>query len=321
MGTRKPTGYYVSTNGGDLLGGMFPSQLTPGGDFGWLKKNYSWSSQSASGTSSGERHGHNIIALDYGYVEDTSHRVSPQGNYPGSRLSCISCHDPHAKSSKGGNTAGAYRMLGGRGYKAGAATGFVFSEDPPIAVSPPDYNRGESISDTRVAYGTGMSEWCGNCHSSGCGGQTHPSGICASCGGRVLSNYNAYVKSGNINGRFDTAYTSLIPFEEGTSSREVLALHAQNNGSYMKGPDSRANVSCLTCHRAHASGWNYMTRWNMETDFIVYNGAYPGIDNGAPATYAQGRTAAETRRALYERPSFRFATAQRSLCNKCHIRD
>lgn len=320
-GTRKPTGHYVATNTMDLRSGLPPSQLTPGGDFGWLKKSYSWGGTREYGSSPGERHGHNIVAADFGYVADSRMRSSSNGRYPSSELSCISCHDPHGRIAKGANAAGAYRMLGGKGYKTSSVPGVIFTADAPVAVSPRDYNRAESLTDTRIAYGSGMSEWCGNCHSSGCDGRKHPAGKCADCGRETISNYNAYVKSGDINGKADTAFISLVPFEEGTDSKTILAPHAQNNGSYTRGPESGSNVMCLTCHRAHASGWNSMARWNMETDFIVYYGKYPGIDNGAPAEQAQGRTAAETQWSLYDRPSSRFAAAQRSLCNKCHTKD
>jgi hypothetical protein len=300
----------------DLRSGLPPSQLTPGGDFGWLKKNYSWKSPQDSGSSAGERHGHNIVAIDFGYMPDSRLKTSSNGRYPSNALSCISCHDPHGKIGKGG-----YRMLGGRGYKTSSVPSVIFTAEAPVASAPRDYNRAESMTDTRVAYGSGMSEWCGNCHTSGCAGRTHPAGKCANCGMETLSNYNAYVKSGDINGRSDSAFTSLIPFEEGTDSLTILTQHAQNNGSYTKGAESGSNVMCLTCHRAHASGWNSMARWNMDADFIVYNGKYPGIDNGSPAGHAQGRTAAETQWALYDRPSNRFAVAQRGLCNKCHTKD
>jgi hypothetical protein len=319
QGTRKPAGHYVATNTMDLRSGLPPSQLTPGGDFGWLKKNYSWKSSGESGSSPGERHGHNIVAVDFGYVADSRLRTSSNGRYPSSELSCISCHDPHGKIAKG--TGGAYRMLGGRGYKTSSVPGVVFTAEAPIVISPRDYNRAENMTDTRVAYGTGMSEWCGNCHTSGCEGRTHPAGKCANCGMVTLANYNAYVKSGDINGRAEAAFTSLISFEEGTDNRTILAQHAQSNGSYTRGPESGSNVMCLTCHRAHASGWNSMARWNMDTDFIVFNGKYPGTDNGSPSEHAQGRTAAETRWALYDRPPSHYASAQRSLCNKCHTKD
>jgi hypothetical protein len=305
----------------DLRSGLPPSQLTPGGDFGWLKKSFSWRSSQESGSSRGEQHGHNIVAFDYGYFADSRLKTPSSGRYPSSELSCISCHDPHGKIPKGSDSAGAYRMLGGKGYKTSSVPGMVFTADAPVAISPRDYNRAEGMTDTRVAYGSGMSEWCGNCHTSGCEGRTHSVGKCANCGWETISNYNAYVKSGDINGRADFAFTSLVPFEEGTDDRTILAQHAQSTGSYTKGPEAGSNVMCLTCHRAHASGWNSMARWNMDTDFIVFDGKYPGTDNGTPAVHAQGRTAAETQWALYDRPSNRFASAQRGLCNKCHTKD
>jgi len=79
---------------------------------------------------------------------------------------------------------------------------------------------------------------------------------------------------------------------------------------------------CLSCHRAHASGWDHAMRWNMKTEFLVYNGEYPGIDGtNVPAGISQGRTRAETRKAYYDRPPTAYATSQRSLCNKCHAKD
>jgi hypothetical protein len=317
-GTRQPVGYYVATGDADMFAGMPPAQLTPGGDFGWLKKNYTWTaSGSKTDHSPGERHGHNIVALDFGYEADGTYPTVPKGIYPARALSCISCHDPHG--TIGG---GSYRMLGGAGYEPGSAGGVAFTVNPPAAVAPRVYNRSEAVTDTRTAYGKGMSEWCANCHTGGCSGAYgHPTCSGAKCDREVFSNYNAYVKSGDINGRGNASYTSLVPFEEGTNDTSTIAQHAKNDGSYLKGPDSRANVMCLTCHRAHASGWDHMARWNMATTFIVHRGAYPGINNGSPAEYAQGRTAAETQKAYYDRPSTRFAAFQKSLCNKCHVRD
>lgn len=316
-GTTSPKGYYVATSTSDLNAGLPPLQMTPGGDFGWLKKSYSWKSIRGSGSSSGERHGHNIVAFDYGYMSDSRLRGSQIVRYPSTDFSCTSCHDPHAKISP----TGPFRLLAGKGYKSSAAPGIIFTADAPVAVAPVDYNRSEGATDTRVAYGSGMSEWCANCHVAGCGGRTHPAGKCANCGRETMSNYNAYVRSGNINGRAETAYTSLVPFEEGTTDKTLLTQHAQNNGSFTRGPESGANVMCLTCHRAHASGWNSMARWNMEGDFIVHNNKYPGTDNGSTAEHAQGRTSTDVQRALYDRPSSRFAAVQRGLCNKCHTKD
>ena len=316
-GTRSPTGHYIATNDGDLGAGLPPSQLTPGGDFGYLKKSYFWKASGSTESSPGERHGHNIVADDYGYIADSRTLSTPGEVYPNGKLSCISCHDPH------GNIAnGVYRMLGGVGYKTSLVPGTVFAVAAPVAVAPRDYNRSEALTDTRVAYGRGMSEWCSNCHTKGCSeAYGHP--VCSGtrCTTEIVSNYNAYVKSGDINGRGETSFTSLVPFEEGTDDRSVLAQHAQIDGSSTSGPGYGSNVMCLTCHRAHASAWDHIARWNMESEFIVQKSVYPGINNGSPERNAQGRTEAETRKAYYDKPSSQFASFQRSLCNKCHIRD
>ncbi len=316
-GTSKPTAYYIATNGSDLGAGAPPSQLTPGGNFGYLRRSYSWKASGSKESSPGERHGHNIVSIDYGYQADSAHATTPGGSYPSSALSCVSCHDPHEKISDN-----IYRLLGGVGYKTSLVPGMVFTVAPPVAVAPRDYNRPETVTDTRVAYGRGMSEWCSNCHKNGCAGAYgHPVCSGAQCKSEVIANYNAYVKSGDINGRSATSYTSLVPFEEGTNDRSLLAQHAQNDGSYTAGPGYGSNVMCLTCHRAHASAWDHMARWNMSTEFIIHKGVYPGTDNGSSPEYAQGRTAAETQKAYYDRPLTLFAGHQRGLCNKCHIRD
>jgi len=316
-GTRRPTGYYIASNDHDLGAGVPPSQLTPGGDFGYLKKSYSWKESGSTINSPGERHGHNIVAVDYGYIADSKHSATPGGMYPSSALSCISCHDPHGKLSS--NT---YRLLGGIGYTTRLAPGMSFTVDAPVAVAPRDYNRSEASTNTRVAYGRRMSEWCSNCHMNGCtGAYGHPVCNGARCTNEIISSYNAYVKSGDINGRGDASYTSLVPFEEGTDDRSVLEQHAKNDGTYAMGPGYGSNVMCLTCHRAHASAWDHMARWNMASEFIVQKGVYPGTNNGSPEGDAQGRSEAETQKAYYERPVTLFADYQRGLCNKCHIRD
>ena len=96
--------------------------------------------------------------------------------------------------------------------------------------------------------------------------------------------------------------------------------HAQNNNTYLNGPASSDQVACPSCHRAHASGWANALRWNMAAEFMVYNSLYPGTDNTA-SSYAQGRLAAETQAAYYDRPVTKFASYQRVLCNKCHAKD
>lgn len=351
-GATQPSGSYVATNTHTSASCV---QLPPGGDFCWLKKNYRWYPSGVEGlgpaeSSPGERHGHNIVALDFGYLADSTLAFAPGGTYPSSALSCISCHDPHGNyrrdaggtiSSAGlpvvssgsysnspdpdaGGAVGVFRLLGGKGYQPGYGTGISpFTADPPAAVAPPLYNRAEGPGDTRVAYGRGMSEWCQNCHPniSHAGSYGHPSGSGSILSAEAVNNYNAYVSSGRLVGTSATSYTSMVPFEMGTNDYSLLKKVANSNNADLTGPTGNASVMCLTCHRVHASGWDSIARWNMQTTFLVYRGNYPGIDNDAPPEYAQGRLAAETRKTFYDRPAGVYGAFQRSLCNKCHAKD
>jgi len=352
-GDRAPTDYHVATDDSDMPAGSPPVQMTPGGDFGWLKKNFRWNpvNGGAGGQSPGESHGHNIVASAYGYAADTTFTTAPGGTYPAAGLSCTSCHDPHGKyrrledgtirttgqpvqSSGSYETSpdptalaavGVYRLLGGIGYARSSGGTEPFRFNPPAAVSPTEYNRAETNSDTRVAYGSGMSEWCTNCHNSFIGSKSapgHPAGSLIKMSPRLIAIYNAYIASGNLTGNSATSFTSMVPFEMGTSDYSLLKRTASKDGSMTAGPDAGANVMCLTCHRAHATAWDKAARWNMKTDFLVYNGDYPGVDRSdVPAQCSQGRTKAETRRAFYERPAGMYAIYQRPLCNKCHAQD
>lgn len=353
QGGALPSGEYVATSDADMPAGVPPGQLTPGGDFGWLKKNYQWNASDGAegGQSIGERHGHNIVAADYGFTADTALGMAPGGTYPSSNLSCISCHDPHGRYRRdvngvisttgkpiGGSgsysnsidpdaaiSVGVYRLLAGEGYTNRSLAGNAFTTNPPAVVCPPDYNRSEETADTRVAYGSGMSEWCANCHTTYLGSaksSNHPAGNAIKLSSTVIANYNSYIGSGNLTGRQATSYTSMVPFEMGTSDYSLLKRTANKDGSVKTGPEAGANMMCLTCHRAHASGWDRAARWNLKSNMLVWNGNYPGTDRGGvPAKYSQGRTSSETKKAFYDRPASSYAAYQRSFCNKCHAKD
>ena len=373
-GDAGPNGYNVSTPFGELGLGFPPKQRTPGGDFGWLRKNYNWLDEVGQiAFSHGERHGHNIIAPENDYVEDSENPAAPGGSYDSSKLHCTSCHDPHGlyrRTSSGlivrtgepivdsgsFNTSPApspkravstYMLLGGIGYAPNSYQMLPFAYDPPAAVAPDPYNRSEAGADTRVAYGMGMSEWCSNCHNMSHNPPDafqHAWGELASMNAQpegypspIFDIYNSYLATGHLTGDADGAYASLVPFETGAldhslntySGLKALAAAGIVNGTAAAyGANAYSRVMCLSCHRAHASGWDNSLRWNESSTYLIYNGAYPGTDNEAPGQYAQGRAERETKAAYYDKPVTRFAAAtsqsvtnQRSLCNKCHAQD
>src|SRR5512139_613126 len=66
-GDTGPSSYHVSTAQADLGAGKAPLQRSPGGDFGWLRKDY----PVGTTTELGETHGHNVVAIDAGYAADS----------------------------------------------------------------------------------------------------------------------------------------------------------------------------------------------------------------------------------------------------------
>ena len=359
-GDTGPTSYHVVTADADMPGGTAPLQRTPGGDFGWLKKSYTFTIRGTTNIEPGQSHGHNVVAADFDYIADPDKPTAPGGTFPSNQLACNSCHDPHGKYRilrnwsivttgapiigsgsynnspipKPGQAVGVYRLLAGSGYKTEAA-GFIPFPGVPVAVAPSTYNQSEATRQVRVAYGhsptrsgrTSWDEWCATCHRQmhSRGNYVHP--VDESLGSTHAKIYNKYVNSGNTaGGNPATAYLSLVPFIE-IADYPTLRAHANSNGTYLGGPRLRDQVSCLSCHRAHASGWEYALRWSMEGEFITYadtNGAavWPGTDTTpTKPELARGRTSAETRAAYYDRDVMVFGAYQRVLCNKCHAKD
>ena len=343
--------YHVLTPDSQMPTGVAPLNMSPGGDFGWIKKNYYFTIRGAANTELGDSHGHNIIAADEGLIQDATNATAPGGMFPAGQLTCTACHDMHGKGryltsgaysktgqaiwtsgsygalptvlSHGSYATGVYRLLRGGGD---TQDGVTFSNNPPVAVTNSTYNRSEFFSQNRTAYGSGMSVFCGTCHvdmHSTAGILRHPQNVAMS--GAIAGNYNSYVKSGDMTGSPATSYLSLVPFEEGlgysTASINTLKLHAVTNDSQLGGPTGGlSQVMCLSCHRAHASGFPESQKAQIESPFIIQDGIYPGSDN-AQSSIARGHSSQETAAAYYNRNVTKFSGYQRSLCNKCHAKD
>jgi predicted CXXCH cytochrome family protein len=356
-GDTGPSSYHISTAPGDMATGVPPKQRTPGGDFGWLKKTYSTVIRGTPYNENGAMHGHNIVAADQSYVVDPTNTTAPGGTFPAAQLACNSCHDPHgqyrrlssgtiaktgapiiasgsyatsttpgyAEPPAAGTALGVYRLLAGSGYTKGGVT---FNGNP-AAKAPSTYNQTEATNQVRVAYGNASTgghqtwgQWCSTCHPNmhSSGNYVHP--VDQAMGSTIASNYKTYVKSGDLTGDGINGFSSLVPFIQNTGDYAALATNAKNDNSVLTGPGSTDQVACLSCHRAHASGWPHALRFNVEGEFMVYNSLYPGTDTTATVPqFALGRTSAETQAAYYDRPVTQFASYQRVLCNKCHAKD
>ena len=224
-----------------------------------------------------------------------------------------------------GSAVGVYRFLGGNGYQPKSYPAApAFGDHIPLAIAPSSYNRTEATTDTHVAYGSNMSEWCANCHDQflnvsstlGTPGHPHPAGQAIDT--TVMNNYNAYIMTGNMSGGAAAGYWSLVPVEQGVTDYNALATSgsATNGTSTYTTVDTNAKVMCLSCHRAHASAFNSMIRWYNSDSFVTEDSAYYTNANGsAPNTTAQAS------KAYYDRLPSKFAPYQRVLCNKCHAKD
>jgi len=244
-----------------------------------------------------------------------------------------------------GAAVGSYRLLAGVGYAPASniANAAPFVSNPPVAVAPASYNHTESAAngEVRVAYGAGMSEWCANCHTNihmegyvsgamGSSGLKHPAGSGAILKPGQYDVYNTYVSSGVYTSAATDHYTSLVPFENaakigytgaGGNLADIANLKLAANGADAVGiftASGTSNVMCLSCHRAHASGFSSMVRWNADDTFITLNAVFAD-------TLAGGRGQVALSNAYYGRAvgsgAGTLGNYQRSLCNKCHGKD
>jgi len=273
----------------DHLGAVFaddvlaPAALKGAGNFIFLlEDNLNDGHGGGSNAILGDAAGHNLNAPGHGLAADATLSVSPGGNFPAANMACTSCHDPHGNDS--------FRMLYGAGrvIQAGVAT---FTNDAPEAKGLSLFFGSESNS-SHTAYQSGMSDWCGNCHGDfhqNFSQMVHRSGV--AMGGTISAAYNAYNGTDDLTGGLQaTSYLAAVPFEDvGNVSTYSTA-----------GPSATSVVMCLTCHRAHGSSAPDAGRWDFSVTLLHEDGEESGS---------------------YAIPDPYDSINQRSLCNKCHVKD
>lgn len=234
----------------------------------------------------GHAAGHSVLSLAEGILVDPEHSTAPGGTYPSDNLHCTSCHDPHGRG-------GHFRLLYGSDRPDARVNGtvFTYTRPAPDAIGIPLDGPPESVSN-HTAYRSGMSEWCANCHGTyhdaGSGSAfAHPSGV--PLDPTILDTYNRYMGTGDLGGSGLEAYIPQAPVE------------VDGSDTSFRGPvPTGARVTCVTCHRAHASSGPRSGRW----DFEITTWAEEGIRSGTwPIPNPYQATA---------------GNAQRQLCEKCH---
>lgn len=276
----------------------------PGGDFYWLTKTYSWTAHGHTSTSSGDSHGHNIISPAYGLEADMTLSEAPGGDFLSTYLRCTSCHDPHGNQN--------FRLLYGTEmgpvYNGGR---YDFDSPAPEAVgnSRRTYvgGGGNETDAQHTVYKAGMSEWCANCHTNFHTDNTtnfvHPTG--ENLGSTIAASYNAYISTDDtVGGDPTTSYWGLVPFEAVNVDLENV-----DPGNYTQGPAGTDQVMCVSCHRAHATAFSNAGRWDFGETFIA---------DSHPQPTDTGWSQDDEDNMYYE---YTFVTNQRSLCNKCHVKD
>jgi hypothetical protein len=298
--------------------------VSQGGDFFWVLSTSAydsprWGGDTIGALSDPDNMGHNVIADDFGLAVDGTNVTAPGGLMPSNTLFCTSCHDPHGQIDGGtgagaaaisgsgsygtpaptdGSILGNFRLLGDAGYK-------LITSDAPVANS---HNAGYGENGgygNATDYGSGMSGWCLSCHTLYSAGNMH------TVDGVVPAAYNNYVATGDYTGAVETSYDMMVPFERGATDGANL------DPASTVGSDGSSTVACISCHRAHASAFNNAIRWDSEHELLTQS----GILNELTTTILAGGAIPYYRNGDAFDPAVEYGDYQRSLCNKCHVKD
>jgi hypothetical protein len=270
----------------------------PGGNFYWMTKTFTWSAHGHSSTSEGDRHGHNIIVADIATInEDATNPNAPiyvagaidrnnASGYDSTYLGCNSCHDPHGESHTN-------LLL----YTTGDAGPSNYPSAPTwlaaAATIDGNFRKSNATDANHPAYKSGISDWCANCHTDF--NDNISKHVVDVNGSTINTNYNAYT---GTDGTLTGGYWELVPVQNPAILTNTTSA-----------PTS-SQVMCLTCHRAHASAFDYAARWDLGATVL---------EDSHPATGDGGVTGTDVVDSYYGRPA--WPAGQRSLCNKCHAKD
>jgi hypothetical protein len=124
------------------------------------------------------------------------------------------------------------------------------------------------------------------------------------------------------------AFSTLAPFEIGTADYAVLKAAAVTSttkaNQTMPAASTSNNVACISCHRAHATGFESSLRFFYLNEFMtVADSANAAIYDSSTTENKinYGYSQAQQQAAYNLRPATVFGPWARSYCNKCHAKD
>ena len=230
----------------------------------------------ASGASETTSRGHSLDCI--GSADDNSAPSSDQRTSCGSGChmpdglrtnGCESCHFPaHHKGSSSGGWAdadnGYYRFLGPVPDPDGGTTGHLWGirgyEDNDWQKSTGSIDHNEYSGERKTTGYFSINHFCAGCHYASSG----PS----NCGLFSTITSTTYHKANLVLPNHNTTnWDGYYPNETGIYS-PLLPIARSNITSYNTSPsnnvayDANDTLMCLTCHRAHASPYDKMLRWD-----------------------------------------------------------
>ena len=258
---------------------LHPPAEKGAGNFVFLQSaNLNDAANGAMNPIAGSHAGHSIVSESRGTVSDPVYQTAPGGTYPSSALGCTSCHNPHGNRN--------YRLLWGRGHVDAGDYTFINPAPQAAGIS---ITTGKEQLAAHTAYQSGMSAWCANCH-----GNYHQNNLGVfqhvtdePLGAAVAGAYSHYSGCENpTSGNPLTSYLPAVPFEDPANSVSSTA-----------GPTAASRISCVSCHRAHASSGPSSGRWDFNVVYLRQDGLMSGS---------------------YPIPNPYGSANQKSLCCKCH---
>jgi len=248
-----------------------PLTSLAGGNFYWVREQ-------------GDRKGHNCLSIP-GISEDQTLTEAPGKPTSASGTSCAGCHDrisgceschsPHHHADDSapvvGEEGGWYRFLNSS-YHGTNSTGVkgIEDDDWEYTVSSSDHNEYNGCNNPYGNEDNSMSNYCAGCHQ-----QFHGINYTDTDGNVVYDNQSPWFRHpthlalpddpdkeyyyyNNPGGSGPGSYNPLVPV-----ARDPDELSTMTGPSSVVTP-GKDQVMCLSCHRAHASPYDHLLRWDYD---------------------------------------------------------